>query len=72
MSVYEEDKKRGECKMGVVESLVKGRDDVVSGANIKVLSRGKDHVHQFSCCAFLKLRVHAKVWRHMRHSHSAE
>ena len=39
--MYEEDKKRGECKMGVVESLVKGRDDVVSGANIKVLSRGK-------------------------------
>ena len=24
--VYEEEKKRGECKIGVVESLVKGKD----------------------------------------------
>ena len=41
VTVYEEDKKRGEWKMGVVESLVKGRDDVVRGANIRVLSRRK-------------------------------
>ena len=33
--VYDEEKKRGEWKLGVVESLVKGKDSVVRGANVR-------------------------------------
>ena len=39
--VYEDDKKRGECKMGVVESLVIGRDGIVRGATVRVITKGK-------------------------------
>ena len=41
VTVYEEGRKRGIWKMAVVENLVKGKDEVVRGANIRVLSRGK-------------------------------
>ena len=41
MTVYEEYKKRGDWKMAVVESLIKGRDGVVRGANIWVIVKGK-------------------------------
>ena len=39
--VYEEERKRGEWKMGVVESLVTGKDGVVRGANVRVITKGK-------------------------------
>ena len=39
--VYEEDRKRGEWKMGVVESLVTGRDGIVRGATVRVVTKGK-------------------------------
>ena len=39
--VYEEEKKRGEWKIGVVESLVKGKDSIVRGAKVRVVSKGK-------------------------------
>ena len=39
--VYEEEKKRGEWKIGVVESLVKGRDSIVRGAKVRVVTKGK-------------------------------
>ena len=39
--VYEEERKRGEWKMGVVERLVTGRDDVVRGATVRVVTKGK-------------------------------
>ena len=38
---YEENKKRGEWKMAVVESLTKDKDEVVRGANIRVIAKGK-------------------------------
>ena len=41
VTVYEEGRKRGSWKMAVVENLVKGKDEVVRGAYIRVLSRGK-------------------------------
>jgi hypothetical protein len=41
VTVYEENKKRGDWKMAVVESLIKGRDGVVRGANIRVIVKGK-------------------------------
>lgn len=41
VTVYEENKKRGEWKMAVVESLIKGKDEVVRGANIRVIAKGK-------------------------------
>ena len=38
--VYEEERKRGEKKMGVVERLVTGpRDNVVRGATVRVISK---------------------------------
>ena len=39
--VYEEDKKRGEWKLGVVESLVTGKDGIVRGAQVRVITKGK-------------------------------
>lgn len=39
--VYEEEKKRGEWKIGVVESLVKGRDSIVRGVKVRVVIKGK-------------------------------
>ena len=39
--VYEEERKRGEWKMGVVERLVIGRDKVVRGDTIRVVTTGK-------------------------------
>ena len=41
VTVYEEGRKRGSWKTAVVENLVKGKYEVVRGANIRVLSRGK-------------------------------
>ena len=41
VTVYEENKKRGDWKMAVVESLIKGRDEIVRGANIRVIVKGK-------------------------------
>lgn len=39
--VHEEEKKRGEWKIGVVESLVKGKDSIVRGAKVRVVTKGK-------------------------------
>ena len=39
--VYEEEKKREEWKTGVVESLVKGKDSIVRGAKVRVVTKGK-------------------------------
>ena len=39
--VFEEEKKRGEWKTGVVESLVKGKDGVVRGARVRTVTKGK-------------------------------
>lgn len=39
--VYEEDRKRGEWKMGVVEDLVTGRDGIIRGAEVRVITKGK-------------------------------
>ena len=39
--VYEDDKKRGEWKMGLVEGLVIGRDGIVRGATVRVITKGK-------------------------------
>jgi len=39
VTVYKENKKRGDWRM--VESLIKGRDEVVRGANILVIVKGK-------------------------------
>ena len=39
--VYEDDKKQGEWKMGVVEGLVIGRDGIVRGATVRVITKGK-------------------------------
>ena len=41
VTVFEENRKRGDWKMGVVESLIKGKDEVVRGANIRVIAKGK-------------------------------
>ena len=40
-TVYDENKKREEWRMAVVESLIKDKDDVVRGANIRVIAKGK-------------------------------
>ena len=39
--MYEEERKRREWKMGVVESLVTGRDNEVRGATVRVVTKGK-------------------------------
>ena len=39
--VYEKKRKRGQWKMGVVESLVTGRDGIVRGASVRVVTKGK-------------------------------
>ena len=39
--VYEDDKKPGEWKMGAVEGLVMGRDGIVRGATVRVVTKGK-------------------------------
>lgn len=41
VTVYEENKKRGEWKMAVVESLIRGKENVVRGANVRVIAKGK-------------------------------
>ena len=41
VTVYEENKKRRDWKMTVIESLIKGKDEVVRGANIRVIVKGK-------------------------------
>ena len=40
VTVYVENKKRGKWKMAVVESLIKGKDEVVRGANIRFIAKG--------------------------------
>ena len=37
--VYEEDRKRGEWKLGIVESLVTGKDGIVQGVQVRVITR---------------------------------
>ena len=39
--VYEEDRKRGKWKMGVVEGLVKGKDGIIRGSEVRVITKGK-------------------------------
>ena len=39
--VYEDDKKRGSGKWAFVEGLVIGRDDLVRGAKVRVITKGK-------------------------------
>ena len=46
VTVYEENKKRGEWKMAVAENLIKGKDNVVRAANMRSLPR-------VNLCAFL-------------------
>ena len=41
VTVYEEGKKRNEWKLAVVEELVRGRDGIVRGAKIRVITKGK-------------------------------
>ena len=39
--VYDEEKKRGEWKMGLVEGLVTGKDREIRGAKVRVITKGK-------------------------------
>ena len=39
--VHEEEKKREDWKLGLVESLVTGKDGVVRGATVRVVTKGK-------------------------------
>lgn len=41
VTVFDENKKRLEWRTAVIESLVKGKDDVVKGANIRVIGKEK-------------------------------
>lgn len=41
VTVYEENKKRGEWKMAVVESLITGKNNVVRGADVRVIAKGR-------------------------------
>ena len=41
VTVHEDNKKRGSWKMAVVEELVKGKDNVVRGAIVRVITKGK-------------------------------
>ena len=38
--MYEEERKRGEWKMGVVERQVRGRDNVARGATVRAVTKG--------------------------------
>ena len=39
--VYEEEKKRREWTIPVVESLVKGKDSIITGTKVRVVTKGK-------------------------------
>ena len=39
--VLKEEKKRGEWRVGVVETLVRGSDNVVRGTKVRVVTKGK-------------------------------
>jgi hypothetical protein len=41
VTVFEEDVKRNKWKLGVVEGLIKGKDGVVRGAKLRVITSGK-------------------------------
>ena len=41
VAVYNESKRHGEWRFAVIESLIKGNDNVVKGANIRVIAKGK-------------------------------
>ena len=41
VTVFEEGKKRGQWKTGIVEGLVIGKDKVVRGARVRVITKGK-------------------------------
>ena len=41
VAVYNESKRHGEWRFAVIESLIKGNDKVVKGANIRVIAKGK-------------------------------
>ena len=41
VTVHEDNKKRGSWKMAEVEELVKGKDNVVRGATVRVITKGK-------------------------------
>ena len=41
VTVFEDDVKRNKWKLGVVEGLIEGKDDVVRGAKIRVITNGK-------------------------------
>jgi len=41
VTVHDECKKRGEWRMAIIESLIEGTDNVVRGANIRIITKGK-------------------------------
>ena len=41
VTVFEENKKRGEWKLAVVESLITGKERVLRAANVRVIAKGK-------------------------------
>ena len=41
VAVYNESKRHGEWRFAVIESIIKGNDNVVKGANIRVIAKGK-------------------------------
>ena len=41
VTVFEENKKRGEWKLAAVENLITGKDRIVRGANVRVIAKGK-------------------------------
>ena len=41
VTVHEDSKKRGSWKMAVIEKLVKGKDGVIRGADIRVITKGR-------------------------------
>jgi len=41
VAVYKGDRKRGEWKWGIVDSLVTGKDGIVRGAQVRVITKGK-------------------------------
>ena len=52
--VYEDDKKRGGWKMGVVDGLVIGRDGIVRGATVRVITKG----NRFASPGLYKSSIH--------------